>query len=555
MIPDTPPTHSTAIDWMVGDTSLGLKIQPLWAVDFHGAATLQKKDAATRQAQKTLIPTLNGRSSHIAERISEEIRRSLPAGTDISVEIQFSHGSITWLGIVTVMDTVGRLTDGIDLGKRAIQLIEFLVNKILREEIEPVAAIAKIATHAKRRSLDPINRLVSFLWWCSGAVPELLRESRTEWAKFIGIGGAVLSTWVLATASSMYALMVTLGSDGEWVLPCALLALIWGVVIFNLDRYIVSTLHKADPSQPWTTRLRSVGPAVPRLFIAFLLAVTISKPLELGIFKDAIVTEMSFAADSLVNERKSKLELISDSRIDDLRRERAAFDERLNRREAAVDSARNTYIDETDGSGGSGTEGDGPIAKVKLAQLEALQTALASESQAQASRRRQIDRQLDSLALAHQDSLTSFRTSIGTGFLPQLNALAALSRKESATKWASYAVMALIIMIEISPVLVKLLAPYGPYDAKLQLRNETEIETARFRRRFRVEVERHHFEKLREAEKELESEYYRLSEQKRREKMQEVWESYGAHVHVGAYASTDEMYEAIRETLFHKRTD
>lgn len=554
MTPDTPHIPPYALPPTEPYGTAGLKSTPLLTLDFGGKAELQKRDKASRTAQRALVPDLNSKSSQIAERISEEIRRNLPAGANLSVEIQFKTGSIAWVGLVTVLDIAGKLSDGIDLGKQLVRLVQFVVNKVLRHEIEPVAPIATIKTTAKERSLQPVNRAVSFLWWCSGAVPEILRESRTDWTKFVGIGGAVLSTWALATASAMYALSTTLGRNEGGLIWSVLMALVWGGVIFNLDRYIVSTLRKIDPSRPLAARLAGMWPAVPRLLIAIVFAVTISKPMELAIFQDAIATELRVVADSMVDQRQQELVAQSRTRLDALREEQTQITNRRNSLEKAVADARQALRDEVDGRGGSGIRGEGPATREKRAQVRALEAELAADTANLRKQQLGIQNRLATIDTANADTLESFRASIGSGLISQLNALASLGRKEPATRYASYAVMALIILIEISPVIVKLLSPFGPYDAKLELRDQSDIKTAAFQQRYRIEIERYRFERLLEAEQQLESQYYDLAITKLIKKMEDEWDSYDSKVHVGGYASTQELYEAIRDTLFHKRT-
>ena len=58
--------------------------------------------------------------------------------------------------------------------------------------------------------------------------------------------------------------------------------LIWGLLIFNLDRFIVSTIKKNDSK--WKEFLQ----AFPRLILAMIIAIVISKPLELKIFEKEI---------------------------------------------------------------------------------------------------------------------------------------------------------------------------------------------------------------------------------------------------------------------------
>src|SRR5881396_37052 len=106
---------------------------------------------------------------------------------------------------------------------------------------------------------DP-NKTVSrfnFLWWCGGVVPEILRVYPSERAKYEGIGGAVLTTGVLAFFSGYYAIYTTLASGPYAIITSAAFGVLWALTIFNLDRYIVSSLRKpTDPEVRWRQRLR-----------------------------------------------------------------------------------------------------------------------------------------------------------------------------------------------------------------------------------------------------------------------------------------------------------
>ncbi|MEO0471432.1 MAG: DUF4407 domain-containing protein, partial [Bacteroidota bacterium] len=64
----------------------------------------------------------------------------------------------------------------------------------------------------------------------------------------------------------------------------------WGLLIFNLDRFIVASLRKKErKSSEWLA-------AMPRLLLALLFAVVIAKPLELKIFENEISTVLPKAA-------------------------------------------------------------------------------------------------------------------------------------------------------------------------------------------------------------------------------------------------------------------
>ena len=63
----------------------------------------------------------------------------------------------------------------------------------------------------------------------------------------------------------------------------------WGALIFNLDRYIVSSTHKGSDG----SRLKIWRNALPRLVLAILLGFVISTPLELKIFESEIEAEIA----------------------------------------------------------------------------------------------------------------------------------------------------------------------------------------------------------------------------------------------------------------------
>src|SRR5215213_7824501 len=76
----------------------------------------------------------------------------------------------------------------------------------------------------------------NFLWWCAGAHQDLLRQYPSEHSKYAGIGGVILATFVLAALAGGYAVYSVFG-DWLWTM---VFAVIWGLIIFNFDRFLVS---------------------------------------------------------------------------------------------------------------------------------------------------------------------------------------------------------------------------------------------------------------------------------------------------------------------------
>src|SRR6185436_11645991 len=129
------------------------------------------------------------------------------------------------------------------------------------------------------------NKVTTFLLACSGADLEILRrpECRIEQNKYIGIGATILSTAVLASVSGGYALFSVFQSN----LASICFGVLWGVVIFNLDRYIVSTMRKPSVDEGLTfvqllmVKLKELARALPRLLLAIFISIVITNPLEL----------------------------------------------------------------------------------------------------------------------------------------------------------------------------------------------------------------------------------------------------------------------------------
>src|SRR5690606_41337233 len=83
--------------------------------------------------------------------------------------------------------------------------------------------------------------LTQFFILCSGADSRLLNTcSPGEQNKYAGIGATVFFTAIMACIASSYALFTVFNN----LLIAIFFGCIWGLLIFNLDRFIVSTLKK-----------------------------------------------------------------------------------------------------------------------------------------------------------------------------------------------------------------------------------------------------------------------------------------------------------------------
>ena len=109
----------------------------------------------------------------------------------------------------------------------------------------------------------------NFFWMCSGADTDILAtSSKAEQIKYAGIGGTVFFTAVMAFIAASYALYTVFNN---YFLAVGF-GIIWGLLIFNLDRFIVSTIKKQD------NKWKEFWQATPRIILAIIIAIVISKP-------------------------------------------------------------------------------------------------------------------------------------------------------------------------------------------------------------------------------------------------------------------------------------
>ena len=239
--------------------------------------------------------------------------------------------------------------------------VEFFSNSVNQTPIGPVLSVMS------RNELPVATGFARFLWWCGGAVEGELRLYPTEWAKHEGVGGAVLTTGVFAFFSGFYAVYTTLANGPYGVVISLAVGLLWGLAIFNLDRYIVSSLRKSTGSElRWWPRLsRTWLPVLPRVGLAIVIGISLSKPLELRLFQSAVASQAELNRDRTLIEKKAKL--VEGSRLNEIQEESNQLAAELT---AAEDRARfleDEFRKESDGTGGSLRYGYSEVARVKQA--------------------------------------------------------------------------------------------------------------------------------------------------------------------------------------------
>lgn len=302
-----------------------------------------------------------------------------------------------------------------------------------------------------------MKSLKDFFIFCSGANQSILNRTPTEINKFVGIGGTIFFTGVFAAIAMAYALSTVF--ESLWlVIPIAVL---WGFMIFNLDRFIVSTMKKKESFG------RDFTSALPRLVLAVLIAVVIAKPLELKIFQSEIDSELVLMEQENYRQQDDLVKGRYLSDIDSLKGEVALLISAINNKQ----KERNLLLDEAnmeaDGTGGSGRRNLGPIYRAKKAAADQVQSELESLTALNTTLISQKQSQINQIESAKDTELKSLDRVDLNGFAARIEALERVGQKSKAVYIASIFVMLLFIAVETAPVVTKLILERSPYDYAL----------------------------------------------------------------------------------------
>jgi hypothetical protein len=298
---------------------------------------------------------------------------------------------------------------------------------------------------------------------CSGGNIHILRKTPSEWNKFAGIGGIVLFTAIFATLSAGYA-MLTIFDD---VLVAAIFAVLWGLMIFNLDRYIVSSIKKTGT---WWNQILM---AIPRLILAAFLGIVISKPLELKIFEKEVNKQLN----TIIQRNKTQLQKDMNGRIlqqsGPFDNEKKEIQDKLAAYQMSYDSASVELEKEILGKQSgltSGKVGFGSNAKRKAELKSQRLQDLENYRKTIQPRQDYLDKEISKVYtnIESERNKTEKTEDSFNGFAARLQALDELGKETPIMAIASMFILGLFIALEISPVLVKLISSVGPYDYLLE---------------------------------------------------------------------------------------
>jgi hypothetical protein len=333
-------------------------------------------------------------------------------------------------------------------------------------------------------TLRDVSIFTRLLWWCAGGDGQLLaRCPNSDRVKFQGLGGVVLTVGVLAFFSGSYAFYTVFSPKDATALgeravhypsmaAAAFFGLVWSLVIFNIDRFIISSTGKGDGTDRIT--LQEFTNALPRLAMATIIGLCLSKPLEIKILQSEIesqlekeqkeyLADLNKVSEDLVASERARLREIIDTsqkKID----EAAGVIEK--RRLEIVQQGKNLEL-EAEGKTGSGAAGRGPAWRDKKDNLDRLQAELDRDRAAIEKKSGLVDEEIKEAkaALAALDGKLAADKKSNEAVARHLDGLVKrIQISHEIGGLIPIAIMLLLLCIEAGPIFFKLMIIKGAYD-------------------------------------------------------------------------------------------
>lgn len=310
----------------------------------------------------------------------------------------------------------------------------------------------------------PIDRT---LFWFSTTIPEIIKDSKSDAnrAKIIGLG--VLFTFLYACIAWMYFWSITVSSSWLYI-P---LGLFLGFGILTIDRMLIASIKSGKIN---------IVPTIFRILLALALGAFIAQPVILWMFQDDLKGEIELLNDVKIEERNQQLLVTRNGQSQSLIASKENLQAQLDQKTADVATARKSFQEEIDGTGGSMRYGIKSVGKEKGKILEREEQELADLRKLNQPKLDSLDAKLSQIEADYQKEITTYQDEYAnTGFLIQVEALQSLMTKDQTGALRNRYILLLIILVlfELVPIISKIFLPTGTYEKHLALIEEQESDT------------------------------------------------------------------------------
>ena len=318
---------------------------------------------------------------------------------------------------------------------------------------------------SQRESYVP-SAFTEFLWWLSTAEKEILVDSVIDRNRYRIIGMTVMATWAFASFTWMYFFSTIVNN----ILIAIALGLFMGFIILTIDRALIKGITKFNK--------RKLAPLLFRGLLALTIGTFMAQPAVLYMFDKEIKLQTSLDNEKKKMVKRQELDILFKNRKDELLQQKEKIKTELDNKYADVAKARESFLAETDGSGGTGKIGIKDIAIAKRNEYQKLDEEYKALLAIDQPRLDAADQELNGMEAKIKTAETEFTQYLNNGFLTRVEALNNLLKNNQALQFRYYLIVFILMLIELMPVIAKTILPSGSYDEKAMLREELEVDMA-----------------------------------------------------------------------------
>ncbi len=389
---------------------------------------------------------------------------------------------------------------------------------------------------SQREHYEP-SQFTEFLWWLSTAEKEILIDSVVDRNRYRIIGMSVLATWIFACFAWTYFFSTIVSS----IVMAVALGLFMGFIILTIDRALIKGITKFNK--------RKFTPLLFRGLLALTIGTFMAQPAVLYMFDKEIRLQTSLDNEKKKIAKRAELDSLYKNQKAELALTKSNIQKELNSKYEAVNQARNNFLAETDGSGGTGKVGIKDIAIAKRNEYQKLDTEYQAMLKTEQPNLDSLDKVLGEMDTKIKAEEATFATLFNDGFLTRIEALNNLIKNNSALQFRYYLIVFILMLIELMPVIAKTLLPSGSYDEKVLLREEMEIDMAGSNIRKEQQLKELYNQMAFDNDKEALTAFFTLTRGDREEKMKAFSKKWKEENH----QTFDGLWEKMKKEIFTKQ--
>lgn len=392
-------------------------------------------------------------------------------------------------------------------------------------------------TSISQRENYVANSWIRFLWWLSTAEKELLADCIIDRNRYAIVGMTVLGTWAFATLAWTYFFSTVVSN----LFIAVLLGIFMGGIILTIDRSLIKGINRNNK-----------GRLLPLLFrgiLAMTIGLFMAQPALLYLFNKEIHVQISIDNELRKKQKRQQQDSVYFAEKATLLKKKNSLQQQLNIRYADVSAARDAFIRETDGTGGSKKIGLKDIARAKQNEYQKVDADYKQQEAIFLPQIKSTDSSLNAIDVSVQKEQQSFESLLNDGFITRIEALNHLVKDNDAVSFRYYLLVAILMLIELMPVIAKILLPAGTYEEKVQLREQIEKELTRNNHQRELSLKEIYNQTAFEQDATFIKEFFTASEEERRTKMQDRLKTWKEE----KTASFDGVWDDMKKDMLTKQ--